>query len=232
MKTIFVTVICLAFACTLAGAQTTQPLAIRADTIHTMSSAGTIKNGVILLRDGKIETVGSANDVRIPEGTRTISVKVVTPGLIDAHTVVGLQGYLNEPREQDQLEKSAPIQPELRAMDAFKRARKTRRVGARLWHHHDPHRPRAGELVPGQTIIIKTRGPTVDDGLIKATAMLSITLGEGALAEEKGKSPGTRPKELALLRSELIKAQEYDKKRARAATRPATESGRGQDTNA
>ena len=39
MKTIFVTVICLAFACTLAGAQTTQPLAVRADTIHTMSSA-------------------------------------------------------------------------------------------------------------------------------------------------------------------------------------------------
>jgi imidazolonepropionase-like amidohydrolase len=84
-----------------------------------MSSAGAIKDGVALVRDGKIEAVGRAADVRIPDGVKTVSAKVVTPGLIDAHTVVGLQGYRNEPREQDQLEKSAPIQPELRAIDAF-----------------------------------------------------------------------------------------------------------------
>jgi imidazolonepropionase-like amidohydrolase len=219
-NTLFVTV--LLTACGFAGAQTTQPLAIRADTIHTMSSAGTIKNGVVLLRDGKIDAVGAANDVRIPDGVKTIDAKVVTPGLIDAHTIVGLQGYLNEPREQDQLEKSAPIQPELRAMDAFNGREKlvewVRGFGVTTIHAG----PEPGELVPGQTMIIKTRGPTVDDGLLKSTAMLSITLGEGALAEEKGKSPGTRPKELALLRGELVKAQEYEKKRARAATRPAT----------
>jgi imidazolonepropionase-like amidohydrolase len=222
MKTTFVTVICLLSACGFATAQTTQPLAVRAQTIHTMSSAGMIRNGVILLREGKIDAVGSANDVRIPDGTKTVDAKVVTPGLIDAHTVVGLQGYLNEPREQDQLEKSAPVQPELRAMDAFNGREKlvewVRGFGVTTLHTG----PETGELVPGQTMIIKTRGPTVDDGLLKSVAMLSVTLGEGALAEERGKSPGTRSKELALLRAELVKAQEYDKKRARAATRPAT----------
>src|SRR5205823_63596 len=52
--------------------------------------------------------------------------------------------------------------------------------------------------------------------------MVSITLGEGAIQEDKGKSPGTRAKELAMLRAEFVKAREYDKKLSRAATHPAT----------
>src|SRR3954464_5661894 len=94
-----------------AAAPTTQPLAIRADKIYTMSGDA-IENGVIILRDGKIESVGRAADVQIPNDIKIIQAKVATPGLIDSHTVLGLQGYRNEPREQDQLEKSAPIQPE------------------------------------------------------------------------------------------------------------------------
>jgi imidazolonepropionase-like amidohydrolase len=44
---------------------------------------------------------------------------VVTPGLIDAHATVGLTGLRNVPHDQDQLERSAAMQPELRAIDAF-----------------------------------------------------------------------------------------------------------------
>jgi imidazolonepropionase-like amidohydrolase len=207
---------------------TTQPLAVRAEVIYTMSGEP-IKDGRILLRDGKIEKVGKAADVQIPADVRTLTAKVVTPGLIDAHTIVGLQGYLNEPREQDQLEKSAPMQPDLRAMDAFNGREKLlewiRGFGVTTIHTG----PQPGELIPGQTMIIKTRGPEVDDGLIKPTAMLSITLGEGAIQEEKGKSPGTRAKELAMLRGEFIKAREYEKKMKRAATRPTTASSSDDD---
>jgi hypothetical protein len=71
-------------------------------------------------------------------------------------------------------------------------------------------------------MIIKTRGPTVDDGLLSPSAMLSVTLGHESIPEEKGKAPGTRAKQIAMLRAELIKAQEYDRKRSRASTRPAT----------
>ena len=215
---VFASVASFAFA-----APTTQPIAIRAEKIYTMSGAA-IDNGVIICRDGKIESVGRAADVQIPNDMKILQAKVVTPGLIDAHTVLGLQGYRNEPREQDQLEKSAPIQPELRALDAFNGRERllewVRGFGVTTIHTG----PQPGELVPGQTMVIKTRGPTVDDGLLKPTCMLTITLGEAALAEDKGKSPGTRPKEIAMLRAELIKAKEYDQKRARAATRPATNS--------
>ena len=114
-------IVCFLCACGFASAQTTrpaEPLAIRGDIIYTMSG-DPLRDGVILLRDGKIERVGRAAEVQIPAATKTIRARVVTPGLIDAHTIVGLQGYLNEPREQDMLEKSAPIQAELRAVDAF-----------------------------------------------------------------------------------------------------------------
>src|SRR5262249_3607352 len=44
---------------------------------------------------------------------------VVTPGLIDAHTVVPMSGALNLPADQDQDEMSDPNQADLRVLDAF-----------------------------------------------------------------------------------------------------------------
>jgi imidazolonepropionase-like amidohydrolase len=95
-----------------------QELAIEAEVIHTMAGR-TIRNGVILVKDGKITRVGPESETPVPAGRRKLTAKVVTPGLIDAHSVVGLAGYLNQPHDQDQLEKSAAIQPELRAIDSY-----------------------------------------------------------------------------------------------------------------
>ena len=92
-------------------------IAVVGGTVHT-SAGAPITNGVVLVRNGKIESVGPASSVRIPAGYRTVKAAVVTPGLIDAHSVVGLGGYLNQPHDQDQREASAPVQPDLRAMDA------------------------------------------------------------------------------------------------------------------
>lgn len=207
-------------------ARAQEPLAVRGDTVYTMAG-DPIRDGVVLIRDGKIERVGRAAEVQVPDGVKVLSAKVVTPGLIDARTIIGLQGYLNEPREQDQLERSSAIQPELRAADAFNGKEKllewVRGFGVTTIHTG----PAPGALVPGQTMIIKTRGPTVDDGLLKESAMLCVTLGQGGLNDDRSKAPGTRPKSIAMLRAELIKAQEYDLKRdlraKKAATAPATQ---------
>ena len=109
---LLVPVICIATSNLLAQ------VAVRAETIYTMSGEP-IRNGVILIRDGKIERVRPAAAAVIPSQYRILTAKVVTPGLIDAHTVVGLAGYLNQPQDQDQLETSAAIQPELRAIDSY-----------------------------------------------------------------------------------------------------------------
>ncbi len=195
-----------------------QPIAVRGELVYTMSGQP-IRDGVVLVRDGKIERVGASGEVRIPSGYRTVRARVVTPGLIDAHTVVGLAGYLNQPHDQDQVERSAAMQPELRAIDAYNAREEL--VGWLRKHGvttiHTGHGP--GALVSGGTMIAKTTGDTADEAVFVPDAMIAVTLGPDAYAGT-GKAPGTRAKELSLLRQELIRAQEFVAKGAR--TTPTT----------
>jgi imidazolonepropionase-like amidohydrolase len=181
-------------------------LAVKGDTVWTMTGEP-ITNGVVLIRDGKIERVGTAAQVQIPAGYRTVTAKVITPGLIDAHTVIGLNGYLNQPHDQMALDASGTFQPELRATDAYDpEERLVEWVrGYGVTTIHTGHQPSA--LSPGQTMIAKTWGKTVEDATLVPTAMVAVVLGQAANAGA-GRSPGTRGKQAAMLRAELIKAQE------------------------
>lgn len=192
------------------AAHVSAQIAVRGETVHTMAGSA-IRDGVVLIRDGKIERVGTAGAVKIPSDYKTVSAKVVTPGLIDAHTVVGLSGYLNQPHDQMQLERSAPMQPELRAIDAYDAREKLVEYirGFGVTTIHTGHGP--GALISGQTMIVKTVGDNVDEAIITPTAMVSATLGAAGLGEGN-RPPGTRSKTIAMLRAELIKAREYDAK--------------------
>ncbi|MCG8404473.1 MAG: amidohydrolase family protein [Phycisphaerales bacterium] len=186
-------------------------LAVRGETVYTMAGPP-IKDGVVLIRGGKIDRVGRASEILgQTERFRVLTAKVVTPGLIDAHTVVGFTGYLNQKQDQDQLERSEPIQPELRAIDGYNpQERLIEWVrGFGITTIHTGHAP--GELISGQTMIAKTTGRTTEDAVIVPTAMIAATLGDGATKRDK-KSPGTRSKAVAMLRAQLIKAREYLKK--------------------
>lgn len=183
-------------------------IAIQAKKLHTMAGP-TIDNGVVVIRDGKIAAVGRADQVQIPAGFQTITAEVVTPGLIDAHGTVGVSGLYNSPHDQDQLERSAPIQPELRAIDAYNAqdqlVKWLRDFG--ITTVHTGHAP--GELISGQTCIVKTTGDTIEDAVLVETAAVAATLGPLAQKSDKGKSPGSRGKMMAMLRGELLKAQDY-----------------------
>lgn len=189
-------------------------VAIEAAELH-VGDGRRIQHAVVLVRDGRIAAVGTAAEVSIPSDLPRLQAAVVTPGLIDARSVVGLAGYLNQPHDQDQLESSAPIQPQLRAIDAYNARERLvewlRSLGVTTLHTgHGP-----GTLVSGQTLIAKTRGGSVDEALLRAPAMLASHLGPGAFGAER-RSPGTRAKQIALLRQQLIRADEYRKKHAAA----------------
>ena len=160
-------------------------------------------------RDGKIERVGRAADIRVPEGYRLLDAAVVTPGLIDAHSVVGLAGMLNQPHDQMQLETSAPIQPELRAIDAYNAREQLvgwlREFGVTTVH--TGHAPAA--LVSGQTMIVKTRGDDGGRGGGRAGRHDRRDARAGRRWQARASRPGTRAKAIAMLRGELIKAQRY-----------------------
>ena len=207
----------VAVALLVCGTSFAQDIAIKGGLVYT-SAGDPIENGVVVVRNGKISAVGRADRVRIPSGMKTIEAAIVTPGLIDARSVVGLAGYYNQPHDQDQLEHSEAIQPELRAIDAYN-AREALVVWLRehgVTTLHTGHAP--GEVISGQTLITKTIGGNVDDGLIDAAAMVAATLGEGAVVSpgESRETPGNRSKAIAMLRAELIKAIAYADKIAAA----------------
>jgi imidazolonepropionase-like amidohydrolase len=182
-------------------------LAVQAEMLYTMAGAP-LKNGVVLIKDGKIEAVGA--NLTIPNGYRTLKAKVVTPGLIDAHSVVGLAGILNYNHDQDQLELSEAIQPELRAEDAYNAEE---RLVKWIRDHgvttvHTGHGP--GALASGQTMIVKTDANTVPEAIVQTPAMVAFTL--GASVSQNFKKPGTRAKGAAMLREEFLKAQDYAKR--------------------
>lgn len=189
-------------------------VAVRGETVYTMAGQP-ITDGVVLMREGKIERVGRATEINIPSGYKLLRAKVVTPGLIDARTVVGLSGYLNQPHDQMQLELSASIQPELRAIDAYDAREKLvewlRRFGVTTLH--TGHAP--GALISGQTMIVKTVGDEVEDAVMVPSAAVAATLGSAGMGQA-GRSPGTRAKQISMLRSELLKAKEYDAKQTAA----------------
>ena len=182
-------------------------VAVTGATVHT-AAGEPLTNAVVVIEEGKISRVGSASEIEIPAGIRTINAAVVTPGLIDARSTIGLSGFLNQPHDQDQIESSSPIQPELRAIDAYnpREALVEWVRGYGVTTIHTGHAPRS--LVSGQTAIFKTRGTTLEQALVKPMAMIAATFGDGA--RESGKTaPGTRAKMAAMLRAELIRAREY-----------------------
>ena len=209
-----INVLCLLLIFYAGAERASAQIAVRGETVYTMAGKP-IHDGVIVITNGKIESVGAATDVKIPPSYKILRAKVVTPGLIDARSVVGLSGYLNQPHDQMQLELSASVQPELRAIDAYDARERLvewlRRFG--ITTIHTGHAP--GALISGQTMIVKTYGDEVDDAAIVPTAMVAVTLGSAGMAQS-GKSPGTRAKQISMLRAEFFKAQEYDVKRSSA----------------
>ncbi|MGZ8538299.1 MAG: amidohydrolase family protein [Flavisolibacter sp.] len=209
LRSILFSIIC--FSVIVTAAQ----IAIKADTIHTMAGQKII-NGVVLVKDGKIEAVGTG--IAIPSNYQVYTTKVVTPGLIDVRSTVGFSGAMNTPADQNQLEKSSPLQPDLRAIDAYdpedKLVDHLKKNGITTMHTGHG----LGALVSGQTMIVKTRKGLTDEVTVKPLSMLAMTIGPGVSGNYA--SPGTKSKQIAMLRTELLKTQAAMKTASKDSTKP------------
>ncbi|WP_445666215.1 amidohydrolase family protein [Fodinibius sp. AD559] len=185
-------------------------MAVQADTLYTMEG-NKIVNGVVLITNDKIEAVGSASEIEIPSDYKTHQASVVTPGLVDAHSVVGLAGIYNRDDDQNQLETSDPIQPELRAIDAYNAREQLVKfvLDKGVTTTHTGHGP--GALASGQTMIAKTPYNTVEEALVDSSTTVAFTL--GSTVGRNFDSPGTSAKGISMLRQKFIDAQEYLEKR-------------------
>ena len=184
-------------------------IAIKAEIIYPVSGPA-IPNGIVLVKNGKIESIGT--NITIPSSYKVYETKVLTPGLVDPRSVVGVSGALNIPIDQDQLEKSSPIQPDLRAIDAYNPEETLVKVirDYGVTTIHTGHG--VGALVSGQTMIAKTKTGSVETVTIQPFSMLAMTIGPSVSSNFT--SPGTKAKQVAMIRTELMKAQAYLKKQS------------------
>jgi imidazolonepropionase-like amidohydrolase len=192
---------------------TAQRIAVYAGRIHTISG-GTIADGVVMVEGGKITHVGPRNGWQLPADTAVLTAAVVTPGLIDAQTTVGVSGILNIAKaDQDQDEMSDPNQADLRVLDSFNPSEAllefVREQGVTVVHAT----PGRANVIAGQTGIFRTYGTTVEKMALKFPAGILVNLGEHPKSSYPGKAPGTRMATANLIRTALTNAQAHAKKR-------------------
>jgi len=172
-----------------------------------------IESGIVLIEGGKIKAVGKTGEVAVPEGAQIIDAagRVVTPGLVDSHSHLGLgpSGGVTEDNEM-----SNPVTPELRIIDSihpegegpdefqFRRAlaEGVTTVVAR---------PGSGNVIGGQSAVLKLRGGTVDDMVILFPADMKMALGRKGYYASKGVMPTTKMGAAYLVRKALVEAAEY-----------------------
>jgi imidazolonepropionase-like amidohydrolase len=193
----------------------TNRLAVLAGRIHTVGG-GVITDGVVLVEGGKIKEVGPRTRVDIPPGTPTLTAAVVTPGLIDAHTVVGLSGATNTGADQDQDEISDPNQAELRVLDGFNPSEPLLEYACRQGVTVVHAVPGRANVIAGQTGIFRTHGRTADAMTLRFPAGLLVNLGEAPKRTYPNRLPTTRMGTAALLRTAFAQAQNHARKKAAA----------------
>lgn len=197
--------VCLLF--TTAAAQEKPTAYINAKIIPIAGQP--IEQGILLVQNGKITAVGDARTVKLSSDVVIIDMKgkTIMPGLVDSHSHVG------EPAGADG---SSPIQPDVRILDSVNvRSASIQRAQAGGITTVNIM-PGSGHLDSGQTLYLKLRDDAakIDDLLLydkdgKYMGGIKFANGTNSIRAGGGSFPGTRAKSAALVREQLIKAQEY-----------------------
>ena len=172
---------------------------------------GIIEHGTVLIEGGKIKAVGQT--VTVPEGAEVIdgSGKVLSPGLIDAHSHAGLdeEGFGSE--GWDYNEATDPATPWLRAIDGINPSEMGLRDAAANGITTVCVVPGSANVIGGEGVIIHTYGDVVDEMVVSRNAGLKVAFGENPkrVYQEQKKMPTTRMGTAAILRENLVKAANY-----------------------
>ncbi len=179
--------------------------------IYTMVR-GTIENGWIRIKDGRILSLG-AMPVEPQGEDNIVDVKGagVYPGFIDAHTHLGMweDGLAFE--GDDGNEETDPATPQLRAIDAINPIDRCFAEALAAGITTVVTGPGSANPIGGQLAAIKTYGTCIDDMIVKAPIAVKMALGENPKSVYHGKnqSPSTRMATASIIREELFKAKRY-----------------------
>lgn len=170
-----------------------------------------LDGGMVLIQAGKIKALGK--NLSIPEGAEVLDYSEgwVLPGLIDAHSNLGL---IDESGRGENEELSEPNVAQLQVIDGVnpfdRRIEQARRAGltAALVV------PGRRSVIGGQVAVIKLKGKTVEEMTLLSPAGVKFSIGEGPKEAfgSKGRLPSTRMGNVYVIRQALLEAREYAEK--------------------
>lgn len=186
-------------------------LLIKNGYIKTMAGAD-IENGCLLLGDdGKIAAVGETIDC--PEA-QVIDAegRLVAPGFVEPHSHIGLREAAALWTGIDHNEKTDPLTPQMRGIDAVNPMDEYFADAVRGGVTTVCTGPGSANVIGGTFAAIKTVGRRVDDMIVKNPVAMKCAFGENpknAYGQSAKKAPLTRMGIAALLREMLFKARDY-----------------------
>lgn len=176
-----------------------------------------LEKGTVLVDQDRIVEVKEGRVV--PPGAEVLDLqgKTILPGMIDAHSHLGIVEEIYREEGDDCNENTDPVTPHLRAIDAINPADPgfldalTGGVTTVITG------PGSANIIGGEMVALKTWGTVVDDMIVRFPAGLKAALGENpkrSYGREKKAAPATRMASAAILRESLARAQDYLKKEA------------------
>lgn len=194
-----------------ATAATASPVAIVGATVHTVGPAGTLGRATVVIDGGRIVAVGK--DVAIPAGARRIDAagKVVTPGLFDSVSRLGLVDVGAVTGSNDVSATGDRLTAALDVTDALNRDAVSIAVNRIEGLTRAVVAPApGGRLLAGQAAVIDLTGAA--DFVVRPRVGLFAVLGEAGA----GFSGGSRAAAMLFLREALADARDYAAHRGEA----------------
>ena len=176
------------------------------------------EDGFVRIEHGKITAIGDMADCPVKEngdGVLHANGNLVMPGIIEAHCHMGITEEKKGMEGDDCNENVEPITPYLRAIDAINPMDAAFDDALRAGITSAMVGPGSSNVVGGQFAFIKTHGRCIDRMIVKAPAAMKVAFGGNPKVNFSGQnvSPATRMAIAAMLREELFKAQEYQRRR-------------------
>lgn len=165
----------------------------------------------IELKDGKIERIGRnlSND----SGSEEFDAEgmYITPGLIDAHSHIGLFNESMRWEGEDGNEEFDPVTPDMNAVDGVNPFDISFREALEGGVTTASTGPGSANVIGGSFATISLYGNIVDNMVIQSPASMKCAFGENpkGVYGQKGKAPVTRMGVAAILRETLVKAENY-----------------------
>lgn len=175
-----------------------------------------IQCGFVRINGEKIEEVGGMDCLEsVGEDEEILDVHGawVLPGLIDAHSHIGITEEKWGVIGDDCNEQTTPVTASLRAIDAVNPMDPAFHNAIEAGITSVMVGPGSANVIGGQFLFMKTQGRCIDHMVVKNPAALKVAFGENPKTTygNKDQYPSTRMGTAALLRSTLFQAVQYKK---------------------